>query len=655
MKKTFFSYNIGDVNSMQSPKALSSGNWDVTSTIMNCFSEEYIGEEAWMMTADGSTQLKVTLSYDGSDSKYQISAQTVQFYFYDGNDFFNDDNKELITDTDSFVGHYSSDYSEKEASVIITAPELYPYSSESNYSYYVVIKVKFKNGGTASVAKNIGVCRPGVLLLHGLNSNSCCFKSLKEYLVDSGDYFDSQIHTADYRSTSTSSFYSNTHENQVVKMGLSILSNNLFYAGIASTKYDLIGHSMGGILERLYNQEVDNQHTNKLITLNTPHYGAPLGNLYKDIIPILSYIPNNGVKAIILTLQIGLELFCNDDHNKVAVTDLAYNSSAIQNLNSSSILKLNGIPVYAVGTSLEFSESTMQTIAKYNAIIDEYAYLLAHIFMIEIPHNRYTYLFDNYIWGDGIVSVDSQKGGLTDFSSIFNGDYHYSFHTKAPDWIVIKNKLKSLLLSDPTSANFCMSGFKTNSKSIDARWRNQDNSSVYITNFADPLPTSFIKLNIESVEDEDFSHKIYLSHSDDMSTTMAYSILSDDEMIADYDKDIMYFDMSRFKGEVTVYAIGRTNYNSLVMDYKVINLSNDSGVIGINSDTDDFRTKMVGDNLTIFSREQYSSIEIYNATGKLLRRYYRNDLDTYSLCSLSGTLIIQIISNTKTYTTKLFK
>ena len=45
----------------------------------------------------------------------------------------------------------------------------------------------------------------------------------------------------------------------------------------------MIGHSMGGILERLYIQQIDNKNTNKLITLNTPHFGSKIGDYMIDL------------------------------------------------------------------------------------------------------------------------------------------------------------------------------------------------------------------------------------------------------------------------------------------------------------------------------------------------------------------------------------
>ena len=61
------------------------------------------------MTADGETQLSVTLSYPENDTRHKITSQEVSFYFYNGSNIFTDDNKELITDIEHIVGSYTTD------------------------------------------------------------------------------------------------------------------------------------------------------------------------------------------------------------------------------------------------------------------------------------------------------------------------------------------------------------------------------------------------------------------------------------------------------------------------------------------------------------------------------------------------------------------
>lgn len=235
--KTFYVDNT--TQNLKMSKASSSA-YTVKSIIENCFDESNIGKEAWLMTADGETQLSVTLRYPENDTRHKITSQEVSFYFYNGSNIFTDDNKELITDIEHIVGSYTADNTSNTATVNLTAPKYYFYTTNAYYQYYVVIKAHFENGGSASVAKSIGISRPGILLLHGLNANLDTFKELKEYLVNSNLFLPNQVLTKNYSMTNTSSFYANTHQYQVVKIGLNELSNNLLNVGIASTKYDMI-------------------------------------------------------------------------------------------------------------------------------------------------------------------------------------------------------------------------------------------------------------------------------------------------------------------------------------------------------------------------------------------------------------------------------
>ena len=75
------------------------------------------------MTADGKTQLKVTFEYKTNEERYAIESADVSFYFYDGNDLFNDDNKQRISDA-SIIGTYKKEVTEKTVTLYMTAPEV---------------------------------------------------------------------------------------------------------------------------------------------------------------------------------------------------------------------------------------------------------------------------------------------------------------------------------------------------------------------------------------------------------------------------------------------------------------------------------------------------------------------------------------------------
>lgn len=63
-------------------------NWTFKSVIENCFDETKKDKEAWLMTADGETKLKVTFEYKTDDERYTIESASVLFCFYNGDDLF---------------------------------------------------------------------------------------------------------------------------------------------------------------------------------------------------------------------------------------------------------------------------------------------------------------------------------------------------------------------------------------------------------------------------------------------------------------------------------------------------------------------------------------------------------------------------------------
>lgn len=633
------------------PRSAPSNYWDITSTVESCFDESHIGEYAWIMTADGETKLSVILSYSGDDSRYTISSQEVNFYFYDGNDLFHDNNKELISEIDKYVGSFTTETTEKTATVHLTAPDKYPFLSYPYYSFYVVIKVKFENGGTASVAKNIGISRNGVFLLHGLNSSDACFDSFRNYLMNSNHYINSQVHLKDYSASNTSSFYTNTHVNQVVRIGLFELSSKLFQAGIASSKYDMIGHSMGGILERLYCQEVDNSHTNKLITLNTPHFGSLLGNVYVDY-QIIQLIPDVRENSVVQFLNEKLNEAFPDDPSMQAVMDLGINSLAIQNLNSVSVSNLYGIPVCAVGTEIDWVNYEGIKYAVSEPFYEAYGYLMAHIFDKEIPHER-NYLNNNANGSDAVVSVDSQKGGCA-ASYIYKGTWGNAFHCNSPEWSVVHDQLLHLLRASE-SYDFSYRGFAAVPNNAPSHVRKaSETEDKYITKFEEATPSSYIRINIEAKDEDEYTHEIRLSHSDDMATIMAFAFLSKDEMIADYDKDIMYFNLKDYEGSLTVYAIGRTDYNALLIDSVKVKIGQINDITELrNSSTLQY---LIQENkLKIENKSEPYSIIIYDITGHVIAEMNSNPTHIYKLPLNNEFLIISVKTKEDLQTIKVKK
>jgi hypothetical protein len=611
-----------------------SETWTFKSVVENCFDETKKDKEAWLMTADGETKLKVTFEYKTVDERHKIDSAQVLFLFYNGDDLFNDEDAMLITNED-ITGTFTKEVTEKSVTLHMTAPKVFPDPDASWYAFYVVLGLKFKGLGQAIVARQIGVSRNGLLLMHGLNSNRQCFWPFGEYLYNTGSYLKQQYYIQDYSTSNTSSFYDNTHKNRVVENGLKTLSKKLFDIGIASTKYDMIGHSMGGILERLYIQQIDNKHTNKLITLNTPHFGSPLGEIYR------AYDAARAEPAFEYVLKTPMDFYLEigfaDDSNKQAVMDLGTYSQPIQELGWT-VDKLKGIRVCAVGTEIDWTASDEIRYAVSEPFYQAWGAIMLNVFNKEVKHKR-VYLDENADGTDGVVSVNSQKGGC-ERSYIYRGLITQANHCAATEWDVIQARLLELLTS-PKSGDFCLTGFGTPPANV--RKRAAENFEFF-TDFVEPKSTSFIKIEGKKVENQKYTHELKITHSDDMAKTVAFCVLSKDEVVYDFDKNVMHFDMSGFEGEKWIYAIGRTNYNALVIDSVKVTLGASDGIKSV-EDNAELRYAIAGNNLIIKNVTDPYSIAIYNAAGQMLAEMDSNPSHTYALPRNKGLLVINVRSN----------
>ena len=130
-----------------------------------------------------------------------------------------------------------------------------------------------------------------------------------------------------------------------------------------------------------------------------------------------------------------------------------------------------------------------------------------------------------------------------------------------------------------------------------------------------------------------------------MAKTAALCILSTDDVIYDFDKDVMHFDMNGYEGEKWIYAIGRTNYNALVIDSVKVTLEGASDGIKSVEDNAELRYAIVGNNLEIKNVTGPYSVTVYNAGGQMLAEMESNPSHTYALPGNKGLLIVSVRSN----------
>ena len=615
--------------------------WSFKSVVENCYdNDKYKDKDAWLMTADGETKLKVTFEYLTDKEEYEIDSTKVEFCFYDGKDLFHDEENVIYFDDENLSGAFTMEQNKKTVTLHLTAPAVFPNTTYAWYTYYVILHLKLKGMGEASVARQIGVSRNGLFLLHGLNSSRECFFPFREYLLNTAKtYFVNQIYLGDYSSSNTSSFSDNTHKNEVVKKGLHQLCEHMLKAGIASTKYDMVGHSMGGILERLYIQEVDENHTDRLITLNTPHLGSVFGNVYVEYEKFLEEHP--GVE-----LYHGVEKF-NDilkeafskDHSMQAVKDLAKNSDAIKRLESKGWM-LGGIPVCAVGSEINKWSLRMAFKEGFYAVFPK----IASVLFDSKAGTAKAYLDKEAQKGsDYVVSVESQIGGCQK-SYIYKGDYSQAMHCKVTEWNIIHEELNKLLTATSTSSLFTTEGFGEFPDL--ARTRAEEEEKIdFVTKFEEPKSSSFIKIEAQKVDGQDYTHEIKLTQSDDVIAKVAFCLLSPDDMIADFDKDAMNFDMSGFEGEKWIYAFGRTDYDALVIDSVKVTLGEGGSGIKSVEDNANLSYVIVGNILMIKNVSEPYSVAVYNYAGQMLAEMNSNPSNTYALPRNKGLMIVKVRSN----------
>jgi hypothetical protein len=203
---------------------------------------------------------------------------------------------------------------------------------DSSVSRQVQIQLSFApnigNSNTTTVTAPLTVIRPPIVLIHGLWSDPTAWPRIWDR---AGPYYINS--RADYHTTNASSFSVNFPTVQTfVADGLQKVHD----LGFAATQTDVVGHSMGGLLTRLYAdssefQRPDNFNAGdirRLITLDTPHFGASTANL------IVSLNANSLIFRAIGNLLAGLSGlgFSNPTIQNGAICDLAENSPALQAL-----------------------------------------------------------------------------------------------------------------------------------------------------------------------------------------------------------------------------------------------------------------------------------------------------------------------------------
>ena len=373
-------------------------------------SVEFLVNEPKGVTADGASRMYIYFDEDLSNvksvtKKIKIDGQEVTDPAIIGNfGAF----KELPWTLGS--GKWGFDY---------CAPEDFPadFFLRNEYEISLEVDVVDNNNKEWHGYRTFTVMRPGVLLLHGFLGDNGAFEAQYRYLTTVGGYEYCQVWNANYKESNTAPFQENV---KVVGDCLTQICGALAEQGIISSKYDLVGHSMGGILSRLYAQEVNPDAVNRIITLDTPHYGSQLANLRE---PCLNFTISSYYSSSLADVRqacIRIQKFLTDPEFD-AIQDLKPLSAAINKLNSKSC---EGIPVLAIGSYMTRppEETWLERVTTHNirGKVSTIMYSLMPFIEPEyrelLKQHDWGFSFMDAIYGgnnDGIVPLVSQLGGLS--------------------------------------------------------------------------------------------------------------------------------------------------------------------------------------------------------------------------------------------------
>ncbi len=312
----------------------------------------------------------------------------------------------------------------------------HPRQVESNgLSGVLTVEIFDQGSGAVYTSFELDVYRPPVLFVHGLWSNGeAAFSTMEDSLSASGLYDGGMLLAADYEATNDFGFQVN---DAVVGEGIRNLKAGLLARGISVGKADLVCHSMGGLLARMYVAgENYRDDIRKLITLNAPHFGSQMANLLLD----------PGISC--LGLCAWLELAGVGSCFNGAVNDLQVSQAAITTLGD---LAMSDVYLHAVETN--------ETVANLSGFVFALRWRVALLQLAALASlNVDEWLVDLFEdpFHDLVVSATSQRGGLSGESV---SSVPAQFHMGAAANPTVIGRVRELLAAHPDSADFTRSGY----------------------------------------------------------------------------------------------------------------------------------------------------------------------------------------------------
>ena len=289
------------------------------------------------------------------------------------------------------------------------------------------------------------IYRAPVLFVHGLAANGSTFQAMEESLTTSmlyppmttGAIWSPLLYKADYRDHNLARYVVNQ---RVVPDGIDFLLDQAIGQRFSCGRVDIVGHSMGGLLPRLYVQSAwDNSpayrnDVHKLITLNTPHYGTQAPNYWLDhpfvlssMLGILGATGPNLLNVLSFLPQYG------------AIRDLRVNSKATRKLN----IEQNEQPILA------------RAVVATDEVGDNSAWAgAARLVMGDAMEDEDIYNGD---YSDIVVPRESQTANLPQAIVV-----PQQWHIGASADSAVMSQVVTLLNANPVSEYFTLNGFPPN-------------------------------------------------------------------------------------------------------------------------------------------------------------------------------------------------
>ncbi len=289
----------------------------------------------------------------------------------------------------------------------------------------------------------VRVYRPPVLMVHGLWSDAGAFADMEQTLAAS-NYEPSQLYRLDYRNTNDSSFAVNY---PLIAGGIDAVLQQAADANLASGKVDVVTHSMGGVLSRLYVQNPGyGQEVRRIVTCNTPHAGSQMANLLLD----RTFDPQ-GLICSLLSQAMSSSTVPNRGCYNGAVDDMQVSSFATTNFLN---LGVHPTDIEVHGLATVFDPNTIPDVSFAAAPFGVGPFLVARLLRscgISLVDDVF-----NHDDSDLIVSATSQTGGLSGSLTSLYSDQAHMGSTANP---AVIDRVKGLLNEPGGSSSFTRAGF----------------------------------------------------------------------------------------------------------------------------------------------------------------------------------------------------